>query len=334
MPPMSPPVPLVVHEAEIRALVTEADALTSARAAFTALGEDGVQQPPPMGYVFPGDPVEVHVKGAHLAGQETMAVKMASGGYKNLSHGAGPTGSGLVLIVDTRTGYPRAILLENGYLTDLRTAAAGALAASLLCAPAPLTAHRPTMAILGVGVQAQLHARSVTAAMPGRFEKIVLWGRDGGKATAAAEAMRDMLGVAIEVEVGATVAAAVAEAELVITVTPSDSPILEGEWLLDCATVVCVGSDGEGKREIADSVLERAATAVVDVQSQCARLGELQYPAAASLLEAAVPLSDIVLGRHAGRSAGEMIVCDLTGCGAQDAAIGAVVWGKLNQAKL
>jgi hypothetical protein len=189
-------------------------------------------------YHWPDQEVEVHVKGAHLRGAEVMAVKMANGGYRNVGRGVGPTGSGLVLVVDVATGYPRAVLLDNGavpgvavpaaappptepagshgdgvgrramrvlgwllaratgrvcqpagvappppppraragvsgagYLTDLRTAAAGALAASLLCAPRPPPAAAAngsgggTMAILGVGVQAQLHARSVTQAM-------------------------------------------------------------------------------------------------------------------------------------------------------------------------
>eukprot|EP01049_Picozoa_sp_SAG25_P020887 SAG25_NODE_7441_length_480_cov_1.351706_1_plen_59_part_10 len=51
-------------------------------------------------YHWPGQEVEVHVKGAHLRGAEVMAVKMANGGYRNVGRGVGPTGSGLVLVVD------------------------------------------------------------------------------------------------------------------------------------------------------------------------------------------------------------------------------------------
>eukprot|EP01052_Picozoa_sp_SAG31_P056419 SAG31_NODE_16146_length_721_cov_1.073955_1_plen_151_part_00 len=99
------------------------------------MGTDGaVQQPPPMGYDIPEDDVEVHVKGAHLAGQQFLAVKMATGGYLNRQRGIGPSGAGLVLVVDAKTGYPAAVLLDNAWLTDMRTAAAGALAA---CVPLP-----------------------------------------------------------------------------------------------------------------------------------------------------------------------------------------------------
>ena len=149
----APPTPAVITEDQIRDLVTEADALASARAAFSAMATEGaVQQPPPMGYALPEDDVEIHVKGAALAGHSAMAVKMANGGYKNRERGLGPAGSGLVIVVDTKTGYPVAVLLENAYLTDMRTAAAGALASMLLCvdkAEANLDGHRkqPTLPV-------------------------------------------------------------------------------------------------------------------------------------------------------------------------------------------
>ena len=338
--PESPPTPVVVTEDRIRDLVTEADALASARAAFEAMGTEGaVQQPPPMGYDLP-DEVEIHVKGAALAGAPAMAVKMATGGYKNRERGLGPAGAGLVIVVDTYTGFPAAIFLDNAYLTDMRTAAAGALASLLLMPPEPSTGC--TLAILGAGMQARLHARSIASAMPDRFSKIVLWARDADKAaTAAGTIQTELASLAPGVNVSSdpTVAGAVAGAELVVCVTPSREALLEAEWLHPSATVVAVGSDGAGKREVADSVLEAAVLSVVDNRDQCGSLGELQY-GSAEQLAAAVPLGDIVVGKHAGRAGAAdpagIVLADLTGCGAQDAAIGAEVWAKIQaqQAKL
>jgi ornithine cyclodeaminase/alanine dehydrogenase-like protein (mu-crystallin family) len=334
----SAPTPVVVAEDRIRELVTEADALASARAAFEAMATEGaVQQPPPMGYDLPENEVEIHVKGAALAGAPAMAVKMATGGYKNRERGLGPAGAGLVVIVDTYTGYPAAVLLENAYLTDMRTAAAGALASMLLVAPEPSAGC--TLAIVGAGVQARLHARSVTSAMPGRFSKVVLWARRPEQSAAAAETiaaeLAEMDGNAgVAVSSAATVEEAVAGAELVVTVTPSREALVEAAWLHPAATVVAVGSDGVGKREVGDSVLEGASLCVMDQNSLT--LGDLQF-APASQQEAAVPLGDILLGKHPGRTGGDGIVlADLTGCGAQDAAIGAEVWAKIQaqQAKL
>jgi ornithine cyclodeaminase/alanine dehydrogenase-like protein (mu-crystallin family) len=207
----------------------------------------------------------------------------------------------------------------------MRTAAAGALASMLLVAPEPSAGC--TLAIVGAGVQARLHARSVTSAMPGRFSKVVLWARRPEQSAAAAETiaaeLAEMDGNAgVAVSSAATVEEAVAGAELVVTVTPSREAL------------VAVGSDGVGKREVGDSVLEGASLCVMDQNSLT--LGDLQF-APASQQEAAVPLGDILLGKHPGRTGGDGIVlADLTGCGAQDAAIGAEVWAKIQaqQAKL
>src|SRR5207245_1389848 len=71
------------------------------------------------------------VPGAHLRDSPSFTVKVASGSYANPERGL-PVGSGIVLVFDSTTGFPRAVLFDNGYLTDLRTGAAGALAADLL----------------------------------------------------------------------------------------------------------------------------------------------------------------------------------------------------------
>ena len=102
-----------------------------------------------------------------------------------------------------------AVLLENAYLTDMRTAAARALASMLLCVDKAEAGAEPTLAILGAGVQARLHARSVTSAMPGFFSSIVLWARDAAKGTAAAESLQAELGEAIAVSSASTVEQAV-----------------------------------------------------------------------------------------------------------------------------
>jgi ornithine cyclodeaminase/alanine dehydrogenase-like protein (mu-crystallin family) len=124
---------------DIQALVTPAIAFASARRAFEALATSGaVSQPAPMGWdVAEGD---VHVKGAWLKGSPIFALKAATGFATNRDRGL-PTSSGFVMIFDAATGQPRALLADDGYLTELRTGAAGALAASLLgesqhvCAP-------------------------------------------------------------------------------------------------------------------------------------------------------------------------------------------------------
>ncbi len=116
----------VFEEAELRAAVTPARAIEVIRDAFRADGEGRTTVPPVINLGVPhGD---FHVKTAHIAGIPHVAVKIASGFYGNVSNGL-PTGSGLMALFDAETGLPAALLLDNGFLTDIRTGAAGAVAA-------------------------------------------------------------------------------------------------------------------------------------------------------------------------------------------------------------
>ena len=125
---------------------------------------------------------------------------------------------------------------------------------------------------------------------------------------------------------------AVRDADVVITVTPSRSPILEGAWLKPNATVIAVGSDEPHKRELDAEVFRRAGRVVVDLLQQCARQGELHHALAddATRFEDATELGELVAGRKVGRVGDELIVCDLTGVGAQDAAIAEIAYRRVH----
>ena len=139
----------VVSEQEIRGVVGPADALAAMRTAFAALATREAELPAPLAMLFPEHDGELHVKAAHLRGEPTFAVKIADGFYGNARLGL-PTSAGLVVVLDATTGFPLAVLLDNGFLTDLRTAAVGALATDLLARP-----DASRVAVLGSGTQAR-----------------------------------------------------------------------------------------------------------------------------------------------------------------------------------
>jgi ornithine cyclodeaminase len=121
-------------------------------------------------------------------------------------------------------------------------------------------------------------------------------------------------------------------ADLVITVTASHEPLFDPGHLPAHATVIAVGSDGPDKRELSTGALARADKIVVDRLSQCVALGELHHAVEEGALDAAsvhAELGEVLTGKKTGRDGSELIVCDLTGVGAQDAAIAAVTWEKL-----
>lgn len=316
------PGPALFEEAAVRQSVGHAAALASAERAFTALAHDLVISPTPLGVTFPETHGEVHVKGAYIKDAPIFAFKVATGFYGNVELGV-PTGSGMVLIFDAETGFPLGVLGDNGYLTDLRTAAAGALAARHLTPRRPLV-----VAMVGAGVQGRFQAELIRRVRD--FQEIRVWSRQASTRRHYASVMTPRL--EMPVRQCAEVGEAVEGADLVVTATPARNPLILPGMLKPGATVIALGSDGPQKQELSVEVVLAADKLVTDVTAQCIRLGELHHAVKSGSLpieEIYAELGSIVTGETPGRVGDETIVCDLTGSGAQDAAIAEVAWSAL-----
>jgi ornithine cyclodeaminase len=307
----------------IQKLVTDRLALVSAERAFKAIARGRVTVPPPLGAHFEDVNGEVHVKGAYLHGSPVFVFKIATGFYGNVQFGV-PTGSGMVLVFDAETGFPRCILADSGYLTDLRTAAAGALAARYLAPDRPLR-----VAVVGSGVQAHLQLRLIASVRP--LEEIRIWSRSQASRDRCAAAVGNQL--VVPTKTAESVGEAVANADLIVTVTPSRSPLIQAGHIAAGTTMICVGSDGPAKQEVAAEVIADADKVVTDLTSQCVTLGELHHAVKGGYMGIDAvygELGQIVDGQLPGReSDDEIIICDLTGVGAQDAAIAEVAYRAL-----
>ncbi len=322
--PLERPPLQVFGEEDIRRAVDDAAALASAERAFTAMARGEATVPPPMGVDLERVRGEIHVKGAALEGAPIFAFKVATGFYGNAALGL-PTGAGLVLVFDARTGFPLAVLADNGYLTDVRTAAAGALAVRLLAPERPLVT-----AVVGAGIQARMQLRLIAKVRP--LAMVRVWSPTVASRNGYVAEMRDVLRTDVRAE--DTVADAVAGADLVVTVTPARKPLVEADMLRSGATVVAVGSDGPDKRELAADLVAGADKVVTDRTEQCVRLGELHHAVVAGLMtigDVHAELGQVLTGVRSGREGDETIVCDLTGVGAQDAAIAEAAFGSLER---
>jgi len=306
---------LVLTEAELRAAVTlDLAAVDIVERAFAALAGEGIEMPPILSMEIAEAHGEVDVKTACLPGFESFALKVSTGFYGNAALGLASL-NGLMVVFSARTGLVEAVLLDNGYLTDVRTAAAGAVAAHHL---APEGAGR--LGIMGTGLQARLQAEAAALVRP--IAEVRVWGRDQEKAAACAHDIAASLGVPAMVE--ADPARLVAESEIVVTTTPARAPLLQAEWIHPGLHITAMGSDMELKNEIAPEALSRADLYVPDRLAQCLALGELRVAAAAGLMapEGYPELGQIVAGAHPGRPSPEAVtIADLTGTGAQDTAI-------------
>lgn len=317
----------ILSEARIRALVSPAEALGAVRRAFVRLAQAQATLPPAMGFEVGARRGEVHVKAAHIHGERFYTVKIASGFYANAERGL-PVSNGMMVVFDAQTGNISAILLDNGYLTELRTGAAGALAADLLAKRAVLR-----VGIIGCGTQARFQLEALRGVR--EFEEVLVHGRSAQNAQQYAREMRERLG--LNIAVCGHPQEVVEASDIVVTTTPARSPIVKSAWLHPGIHLTAMGSDAPGKQELDCAVLAAADKIVVDHRDQCLRLGELQHATQAgiSARDIHAELGEVAAGLKPGRTSQEEItLADLTGVGVQDAALAELVVDKALAAHL
>jgi ectoine utilization protein EutC len=311
---------LILRESEIRSLLDPAACLKVVEAAFSAYARGQAELPAVINLEVPEHGGEVHVKAGYLHTGAYYAVKIASGFLVNTQHGL-PAHSGMVLVFDAETGGVAALLLDNGYITDLRTAVAGGVAAKHLA-----RATVETVAVVGSGAQARFQIRSLPLVK--NVREVRVWGRHKEKAAACIQDLSH-LAKDFRLVLACSVYEAVKGADIVITVTASREPLVQADWIETGALVIAVGSDGPDKQELDVEVLTRADRIVADSLAQCLRLGEIHHAVekgAISKEKVTAELGQITAGLKPGRTSDdEIIVCDLTGVGVQDVAAASLV---------
>ncbi len=311
----------ILREDDVRAALDMASCIEAVERAFAAYSTGGAELPSVIHLDVPEAGGQVHVKAGHLHGARYYAVKAASGFY-----GLEPPAiDGMVVVFDARDGSPAAFLLDHGYLTDVRTGAAGGVAARHL-APERVD----TVAVIGTGLQARYQLDALAVVRPG-FAHVRVWGRSREHATRCVEDLlaRPGLPEGCRFGVAASVQEAVEGADVVITCTASEEPLVRAEWLKPGAHVTALGSDGPAKQELDVAILGGADLLVVDSRDQCAAIGELHHALDAEVVltpDDATELGEICAGLRPGRTgAHQLTVCDLTGVGVQDVAAANVV---------
>jgi ornithine cyclodeaminase len=313
--------PVVVPLAEIKKALEGVDLLPLIEAGFVAYSR-GLSVVPPVGeLVFEDPPGDVHIKYGYIKGGDIYVVKIASGFADNPKRGL-PSGDGLMLVFDQRTGVLQAALLDEGYLTNLRTAVAGAVVARYL-APRDVSA----VGILGAGVQGRMQLDWLRRVR--RFDEAVVWGVDEDE---LALFRRDMEGPGLTIRTTLRAEEVAAAANLIVTCTPATRPLLRAEWIRPGTHISAIGSDTAAKQELDAAILARADLVVVDSLSQSELRGEVFRAVSAGAIgrERLVELGRVIEDPGLRRaSADEITVADLTGVAVQDIQISAAVWDRL-----
>jgi ectoine utilization protein EutC len=316
-----------LREQEIRGLIDPAQALERTRDAFAALARGEVVLPEVMFFDLKSRNGEVHGKGACIEGSPFFSLKVASGFYDNAKLGL-PVTAGVVLVFSAETGQLDTILFDNGYLTELRTGAAGGLAADLLA-----RAQIEQVGIYGTGSQARYQLDALVGVRSP--SSVIVWGRSPERARAYADEMQDRIGVPVEVAIDPQQAAS--GSRIIVTATPAQSPILLDSWVEPGTHVTAMGSDVPDKHEVDVNLLGRA-TVIADSLRQCVTQGEIhQAVMAGAIAETDVygELGEIAAGMKPGRtSEDEITLVDLTGVGVLDAAVASHVVSMAKESNL
>jgi ornithine cyclodeaminase len=308
---------IILNEAEIRGLVDAEAARLAIASAFRALHRGEATLPSVISVPFRAPEGVAHVKAGHLHDDAVWTVKISAD--FDPGDGSATLHSGMMLVVSATDGTLGAVLVDNGFLTELRTGAAGAIAAELLARDDVSTA-----AIVGAGSQARFQLAALLNVRP--IDSVRVASRSRERARAFVDEIQATHG--LSAQLCDSVEEAVRGAGIVVTTTQSTSPLLEADWIEKGTHVTAVGSDEPGKQELAPAVLARADVVAVDDRSQTARFGELHHAIDSGdrSQEDVVTLGELLDGAAQGRgSADEITVADLTGVGVQDAAIAALV---------
>jgi ornithine cyclodeaminase len=316
--------PLVVDADACERAVCEPELIEEIARGFIAYTEGRVVVPP-VGYLgFTDPPGDVHLKYGYVRGGDVFVIKVAAGFPQNSARGL-PTGDGCMLVFDSRTGLLQAVLLDRSRLTDLRTAAAGAVAARAL---APRSISR--IGVLGTGVQAQLQPMMLKHVTTCR--ELALWGRSAERAAARAAALTT---AGFRVEVLASAEDVVASSELIVTTTAAHAPLFRAAALREGSHITAVGADAPGKQELDPALFARADVVVADSIAQCADHGDLApaLAAGAITLDSVRELGAVLADPSRGRTGDAQItIADLTGVAVQDIVIASHVLRRLDAA--
>ena len=290
-------------------------------AGFVAYSNGQVVVPPVGELTFEDPPGDTHIKYGYIKGDESYVIKIASGFYQNAKFNL-PTGSGLMLVFSQQTGELQTILLDEGYLTNVRTAVAGEIVARYM-APQEVTA----IGVFGTGTMARMQVEILKSVTDCR--RVVVWGRSD---ESLATYRDDMQRAGYDVQTTRDAGEVADACNLIVMTTASVTPLLQARQVKPGTHITAMGSDTLDKQELDPQILRSADIVVVDSLSQSQERGEV-YKALLSgdlKMDKVLELgSAIASGKRIRTSDEQITVADLTGVAVQDIQIARVVGAAL-----
>jgi len=320
---------LILNSMEIKECVQfNAELIPIIEDAFKSLSLGKTVMPPILRVDIKKFHGESDVKAAYIEGLDSFAVKVASGFFNNPKLGL-PSSNGLMILLDSETGVIKSVLLDKGYLTDVRTAIAGAIASKYLSNP-----ESSTVAIIGTGIQARMQLEALSLVRD--IKNVNVWSRDIKKTHAYIEDVSKNINLNFTAFDNTN--EVVNNADILITTTPSKKPLVDYSSLPKGIHITAMGSDAEEKNELEPDIIKNCDVYVPDSQAQTSILGELNHAIKNNLIKSDMIFNDlgkIIINPELGRKNNDDItVADLTGTGVQDTAIARYAYAIADKKKL
>jgi len=290
---------------------------------FIAYSNNEVVVPPVGELIFEDPPGDTHIKYGYIKSDDIYVIKIASGFYQNPAIGLASS-SGLMLVFSQKTGMLQTVLLDEGHLTDVRTAVAGQIAAKHVASKTI-----KAIGVLGTGIQARMQVEYLKSVTPCR--ELFVWGRTPKR---VAEYKNDMEAAGFQVTPVDAPNQVIQHANVIITTTPSTTPLLFAADLRPGTHITAMGSDTDKKQELDENILARADIIVADSISQCRERGEISKALAAGVIEEkdVYELGDVIANKKScNRKDNSISIVDLTGVAVQDIKIAGAVCQNLDQ---
>lgn len=312
-----------IHLNQIREIIgssSREDLLQCIEDAFTALS-DGSANVPPVGHLgFTEPPGDMHIKYGYIEDDPYYVVKIASGFYQNQNIGL-PNNNGLMLVFNAKTGMPECLLQDEGYLTDLRTALAGAVAAKHMASE-----DIKAIGIIGTGIQARMQLEMLSWITD--CKEVYVYGRSADKRD---QYQSDMTNQGFRVTTCVTPAEVAAHCNLIVTTTASQNPLLFASDIRPGTHITAMGADAPGKQELDPEILSKSTVLVCDSKAQCLHHGETHFAVSKGLIkESEVKEIGSLMKAPVNREKSDITVADLTGIATQDIKIASFVLRSMN----
>ncbi len=286
------------------------DIIDAIQEGFVAYSNGSVVVPPVGEMLFDKPPGETHIKYGYVVGDDVYVIKIASGFYENKDLGISPN-SGLMLMFSQKTGSLKTILLDEGCLTNVRTAAAGAVAARHL---APKNVH--CIGILGTGYQGRMQLEYLKQVVT--CQDVMVWGLNQGELDAYT---KEMAPKGYHIQTTLRAADVARTCNLIVTATPSKKALLTADAIKPGTHITAMGSDTPEKIELDPAIMQKTDIIVADSMEQSLTRGEIfQARKSGTLAEKrVVELGHVITGKSPARTSDNQIsVVDLTGVAIQD----------------